>query len=240
MAANPSMKVPETSNRLGKTNSGSHEVQFYNDDFLENAVLAMHSVAPDGTILWANKAELNLLGYTPEEYVGHHISEFHTDPEAIDDILGHLAAHEELQGYKARLQCKDGTIRYVRIHSNTIMENGTFVHTRCFTIDITEHERRARRLAAQHTITRLLAESTSLDDVAEPLLQSICDATECDFATVWLLDNLQQQLHCIKAWTRPGTAFPQLENATNSLTFGKDQGLPGRVWARNEPAWIEN
>ena len=240
MAANPSMKLPQTSNPLRQTNPRSHEIQPYQDDFLENAVLAIHWVAPDGTILWANKAELNLLGYTREEYIGHQIAEFHADQDACDDILRRLTAHEELQGYKARLRCKDGTIRYVRIHSNIFIENGEFVHTRCFTIDITEHERRARRMAAQHTIMRLLAESTSLNDVTEPLLESICNATECDFGTVWLLDDSQQQLRCIKVWTRPGTAFPQFESATTSLSFGKDQGLPGRVWASNEPAWIEN
>ena len=43
-------------------------------DFLENAVVGMHWVAADGTILWANKAELTLLGYKRDEYVGRHIS----------------------------------------------------------------------------------------------------------------------------------------------------------------------
>ncbi|HEX7960060.1 MAG TPA: PAS domain S-box protein [Terriglobales bacterium] len=244
MGANPIMKVPKPSKRVKKDSSGFHEVPFYRDhagltDFLENAVLAMHSVAPDGTILWANKAELSLLGYMPEEYVGHHISEFHADKDAIDDILGSLIAHEEMQGYKARLRCKDGTIRYVRIHSNVLWNDEDFIYSRCFIIDVTDHERRAKRIAAQHTITRLLAESTSLDDVTGPLLESICNASECDFGTVWLLDDLQQQLRCVKSWTRPGTAFPQFENATASLSFGKGQGLPGRVWASNEPAWIE-
>lgn len=245
MAANPSMKVPKPRKRVEKDSSGFHEAHYYRDkaeltDFLENGVLAMHSVAPDGTILWANKAELSLLGYAREEYVGHHISEFHADKDAADDILRRLAAHEELHGYKARLRCKDGTIRYLRIHSNVYTENGAFVHTRCFAIDVTDHERSARRIAAQHTITRLLAESSSLADVTEELLESICNASECDFGTVWLLDDLQQQLRCVKSWTRPGTAFPQLENATSSLTFAKGQGLPGRVWVSNEPAWIEN
>jgi PAS domain S-box-containing protein len=209
-------------------------------DFLENAVLAMHSVAPDGTILWANKAELDLLGYTREEYVGHDISEFHADKDVADDILRRLSSQEELQGYKARLRCKDGTIRYVRIHSNVLREDGDFIRTRCFTIDVTDHERTARRIAAQHTITRLLAESTSLDELTEPLLETICNAAECDFGTVWLLDDLQQRLRCVKQWSRPGTAFPQFENANSSRSFGKGEGLPGRVWASNEPAWIEN
>lgn len=107
-------------------------------DFLENAVVGMHWVAADGTILWANKAELTLLGYERDEYVGRHISEFHADVPVIDDILERLSRNEELHGYEARLRCKDGAIRYVRIDSNVLVRDGQFVHTRCFTTDITE------------------------------------------------------------------------------------------------------
>ena len=56
-------------------------------DFLENAAIAMHWVAEDGTILWANAAELRLLGYSREEYVGRNIADFHADEPAIADIL---------------------------------------------------------------------------------------------------------------------------------------------------------
>jgi PAS domain S-box-containing protein len=54
-------------------------------DFIENASIGLHWVGADGTILWANQAELDLLGYTREEYVGCHIAEFHADGEVIDE-----------------------------------------------------------------------------------------------------------------------------------------------------------
>lgn len=40
------------------------------EEFLENAVLGIHRVDKNGIIRWANPAELDLLGYTREEYVG--------------------------------------------------------------------------------------------------------------------------------------------------------------------------
>jgi PAS domain S-box-containing protein len=120
-------------------------------DFLQNAVIGMHWVAANGTILWANKAELALLGYEADEYIGHHISEFHADRPVVEDILQRLDRKEELHDYEARLRCKDGSIRDVRIDSSVFMRDGSFVHTRCFTIDITEKrriEQAAFRLAA--------------------------------------------------------------------------------------------
>jgi PAS domain S-box-containing protein len=117
-------------------------------DFVENATVALRRVGPDGTILWANQAELDLLGYTREEYVGRHIAEFHIDPGVIEDILRRLADHEELHDYEARLRCKDGSIRHVSISSNVCWKDGQFLHTRCFTRDITE-ERRAKEALAE-------------------------------------------------------------------------------------------
>ena len=73
-------------------------------DFVENASLALHWVGPSGRILWANQAELDLLGCTREEYIGHHIGEFHVDARAIEDILQRLNSRETLREYEARLR----------------------------------------------------------------------------------------------------------------------------------------
>src|SRR5581483_40539 len=39
--------------------------------------------------------------------------------------------------YPARLRCKDGSVRDVLVTSNVFWEDGRFVHTRCFTRDVT-------------------------------------------------------------------------------------------------------
>jgi len=127
-------------------------------DFLEHAVIGMHWVAANGTILWANRAEMELLGYSREEYIGHHISEFHADGPVIEDILQRLGRNEELRGYEARLRHKNGSLRRVRIHSNVFMQDGKFVHTRCFSIDVTEQK------GADEARSRLAAIVDSSDD----------------------------------------------------------------------------
>jgi PAS domain S-box-containing protein len=120
-------------------------------EFFENASEAIHWVGPNGTILRANKAELSMLGYSAEEYVGHDISEFHVDRDHIRNILERLQAGETLHGYPAQMIARDGSIRDVIINSSSYFENGEFVHTRCFTRDVTEDmrtEKALRHLAA--------------------------------------------------------------------------------------------
>jgi PAS domain S-box-containing protein len=110
-------------------------------DFLENAVEGLHKVGADGRVLWANQAELDMLGYEPDQYIGHHIAEFHVDRESIADMLARLGRGEALYDYPARLRARDGSIRHVLVHSNALFEDGELVHTRCFTRDVTERVR---------------------------------------------------------------------------------------------------
>src|SRR4028119_1264345 len=133
-------------------------------DFVENASVGLHWVGPDGTILWANQAELDLLGYTREEYIGHHIAEFHADKDIIDDILVRLTGKQTLHNYEAQLRCKDGTFRYVLINSNVMWEGDTFVHTRCFTRDVTERKQAEESLKLYGLVLESMIEGVSVSD----------------------------------------------------------------------------
>ena len=119
-------------------------------DFIETSTIGLHWVGADGTILWVNQAELDLLGYAREEYVGKNIAEFHADDSVINDMLGRLSRGETLRDYPARLLHQDRSIRHVLINSSVLFEDGEFVHTRCFTRDVTslKQEQEAHRLLA--------------------------------------------------------------------------------------------
>jgi PAS domain S-box-containing protein len=107
-------------------------------DFLENAVIGMHRVGPNGAILWANRAEMQMLGYSRDEYVGRNLAEFHVDRYGLEEILRRLAAGESLRDVPAKLRCKDGSIRHVLISSNALVREGKLVSTRCLTRDVSD------------------------------------------------------------------------------------------------------
>jgi PAS domain S-box-containing protein len=130
-------------------------------DFLENATVGLHWVGPDGTILWANKAEIEMLGYAEEEYVGRNIAEFHVDRDTICDILDRLSRNQALLNYGARLRAKDGSLRHVLISSNVYRENGEFVHTRCFTRDVTDLKRAEMGLRDSEARFRAVVETAT-------------------------------------------------------------------------------
>ena len=123
-------------------------------DFVENAAEGLHRVSGDGTILWANRAELQMLGYTWDDYVGRHIADFHVDADVIGHILATLCAGGTLYDQPARLRCKDGSIKHVVIHSNGHFEDGQLRYTRCFTRDATERHQRDEALAQRDRMLR--------------------------------------------------------------------------------------
>lgn len=126
------------------------ELQYRLDDltdFVEQGAMPLHWVDRHGVIIWANQAELDLLGYTAEEYIGQPISRFHATPEIIADILKRLGNDETLLNYPARLLSKSGAVKQVLINSNVRREHGEFIHTRCFTRDVTAYFEEEKRIA---------------------------------------------------------------------------------------------
>jgi PAS domain S-box-containing protein len=109
-------------------------------DFLDNAPVPIHSVDGNGVIVYANRAELELLGYCADEYVGQPVAAFHVDQAAIADLLDRVGRGETLSDCEAEVRAKDGSIRRVLISSNMMMENGKPVGTRCFMRDVTDRK----------------------------------------------------------------------------------------------------
>lgn len=119
-------------------------------DFLENALEGIQQVGADGVIVWANKALLNLLGYAPEEYAGRPLSEFHVHRQVFEEFWRKLMRREDIYDFPTELRCKDGSSKYVRMHSNGLWEDGQFVSTRCFIRDVTEQKRMEQALCERN------------------------------------------------------------------------------------------
>jgi PAS domain S-box-containing protein len=128
-------------------------------DFVENGTIALHRVGADGRILWVNRAELDLLGYSAEEYVGRPIADFHVDQDVIADILARLGRGEVLHDCEARLRAKDGSIKDVLINSSGLFRDGKFVHSRCFTRDITERRKAEQALRDSERQLKLITDA---------------------------------------------------------------------------------
>ena len=124
-------------------------------DLFQNAPIAMHWLNGDGTVLWANQTELNVLGYTAEEYIGQPIMNFCPDEkELVLEIFKQLGSGNAIADVPVRFRTKDGKLVHLLIDSNVAYnKDGSFGHTRCFIRDDTARKIRDAR-------SKLLLEET--------------------------------------------------------------------------------
>lgn len=208
-------------------------------DFFDNAAVGLHWVGPDGVILRANQAELDLLGYSRDEYVGRNITEFHADQDVIADIMERLARGEVLRDYEARMRCRDGTIKHVLIDSSARFERDRFLHTRCFTRDVTARRRTERRLTIQHALAQTLAEADDLETATHRILEQVCDHLDWHVGALWVI-GADAHIRCYDIYHGQDVNVPQFVAATRNLAFARGEGLPGRVWESGQSVWISD
>ena len=109
-------------------------------DYFQNAPIALHWLSKDGIILWANKTELELLGYPRQEYIGQPISKFaHPHDQAIvREMTQQLDRDKAFHGVSVRFLAKDGNVIYLLIDSKVRYDvSGNFDHSIWFIRDDT-------------------------------------------------------------------------------------------------------
>ena len=99
-------------------------------DFFNKAPIALHWLSSTGHVLWANEAEMNVLGYTAEEYIGQPIMKFCPDePELVLKILKQLGSSKAIKDVPVRFRTKSGAIKHLLIDVGWTTD-GSFGHLR--------------------------------------------------------------------------------------------------------------
>lgn len=109
--------------------------------FLETAVIGMPWLAPDGTILWANRTELEIPGYSAEEYVGRGTADFVPDASAMAEMRRMVLSGETIRGYELPVRSGDGAIGWIRLDATPSIRNGKILQARSFTVEGTASQR---------------------------------------------------------------------------------------------------
>jgi PAS domain S-box-containing protein len=202
---------------------------------IDDAVF-VHDLA--GHILDMNPAACRRLGYTREELL-------RMTTRDIDDPQFATGFEDRLQEQitQGRLSCegchvtKDGRRIPVDINTSVIQIDGKPAVLAVMR-DISARKAAEQRTAVQHAWTRQLAESVTLDEAAPRVLQTVGERLGWDMGTLWLSESGAGRLHCREIWHRNTPEATELAQATEILSFGIGEGLPGRVWEIGEPMWV--
>ena len=87
-------------------------------------------------------------------------------------------------------------------------------------------------------IAGVLGEATSLEEGAPKLLECIGESLGWELGALWSVDADEQVLRCVGFWHVPGIDAKPFEELSRRINFAPGVGLPGRVWAEGQAAWI--
>jgi signal transduction histidine kinase len=123
------------------------------------------------------------------------------------------------------------TIRPLR-GQNGVYQFNAFVH------DITERKKMGQRQNAEHVIVKALAESVTIDEAIQKILQVLCENLNWEVGALWRRDEETHKLHCSETVHLPSPAAEEFIKLTQGAAFNLGEGLVGKAWSRNYPVWI--
>jgi PAS domain S-box-containing protein len=100
------------------------------------------------------------------------------------------------------------------------------------------HRRVERLLTTHYSVTQVLANADTLADAAPRILEAIGESLGWQVAGLWQADRTGTHLWYVDAWCAPGFQAPEFVRLSRETIMPLGVGLPGRVLASGEPAWI--
>ncbi|MBT3354348.1 MAG: PAS domain S-box protein [Candidatus Scalindua sp.] len=198
----------------------------------------------EGSITYWNKAAERMFGYPAEEVTGNKLEQ---------TIIPDRYRDAHIKGFMKFCDTGQGAVIGKTVELSAIRKDNTElpielslssakVGDRWNAIgmirDITKRKKAERRLDAQHAVTQILSESSTLKAVSKNILQVICESLHWEFGEMWLHDRQDDVMRCSELWHISDIEVSEFNKITREISFASGVGLPGRVWASGKPAWI--
>ncbi len=152
-------------------------------DLFENANDIIQSIAPDGSLIYVNRAWRETLGYNEDEVHGLSLLDV-IHPDSVDhcmDIFQRVMKGEKINHVEAVFLSKEGRRVTVEGSINCRFKDGTPLATQGIFRDITEHKRYEEKLEALHRHSDELAKAETLEEIKESTLNALKQTLGYDY-----------------------------------------------------------
>jgi diguanylate cyclase (GGDEF)-like protein/PAS domain S-box-containing protein len=204
-----------------------------------NAVVTMDG---NGVITgWSPQAE-QTFGWSLEEAVGRPLSSTIVPPR-------YREAH--IQGLRRFLMTGEGPVLGKVVDISAIHRDGrefpvelaispavrsddglTFI---AFIRDASARKKAEAVRAMQFAVTRALSESSTMEDAAPRVLETIAGALDLQVGAIWTVDHAADALVLRHRWRAASVVSAEFEEASRGVRMAPGVGLPGRVWQTRAP-----
>jgi PAS domain S-box-containing protein len=184
----------------------------------------------EGVFTYLSPSVEQITGYSVEDWRAHY-SKYMTDHPLNRKVVEYtdetLRSGKQSPPYLVEVRHRDGRRIVLEVNESAYREEGRIAGVVGVARDVTERQRTQERLAAQHAVTRILAEAATLDEAAPRVLQAVGELLGWDEASLWRPDA-EGGLGREEGWRRAGlSAAPS------------DPEFPGRVRKEARPLWSD-
>ena len=220
-------------------------------ELFNNTTDLIHSIAPDGSILYVNQAWENTLGYRKDEL--SHLSIYSLIPtnqqKDFNEKIKTSMEGQKVQGFETELITKQGEQIVVEGNINCEFLNGKPHSIQMFLRDITSRKIKERELEQETKHIKLLQkvaiasnQALSIEEAMQAALKEVCKSfgwsaghffnvsqdypARLESSTIWFLDDLQE--------------FKRFKEITESTDFNTGESIPRKVLDTGKSEWITN
>jgi PAS domain S-box-containing protein len=129
-------------------------------ELVENLSEVIYTAGLDGILTYVSPGVERLLGYTPQEAVGRHVSDF-VHPKAHSSLSARIerVAAGQREANEYRFVTKTGATRWAQSSSQPIIEDGQVIGLQGVLTDITERKQAEERIRQQNEFLTTVIES---------------------------------------------------------------------------------
>lgn len=225
-------ELGQVANSFNKIATAMLSSSAYRQAVVDSAVDGIMTMDEEGTLVSFNPAAERIFGYPGGQIIGQSVRDI--IPPPFEDQYKNVGPGREVVG-----QRKDGSYfpMDLAVGEMRLGDRTTYIG---IARDVTLRRRNENLLAVQHNTTRVLAEANTITEAMPRLLEVIGEGLNWTLGVVWRLDPASQMLRCANVWcpTDRAVEFNDFDALTRKMVYAREMGLPGRVWAREQPVWI--
>lgn len=106
--------------------------------------------------------------------------------------------------------------------------------------EIAERQRAEESIRFLLETTRAIGEAVDFHSALEVILHQVGQTIRWDVGEAWIPDAEGTVLQSVPGWYASNARMESFRSQSEQLTFAKNIGLPGRVWASKQPEWVED
>jgi diguanylate cyclase (GGDEF)-like protein/PAS domain S-box-containing protein len=212
----------------------------------------------DGKVCTSNPSAEQILGLSAEQLVGRSSLDlnWHTTHEDGSPFPGEqhpamvtLRTGEPCRNVVMGISKPDGQLTWISTNAQPLFhpdQSQPYAVVTSFS-DITERREAQKYVQLLQSLALAVGQSLDFSSALEQVLRLVCEATRWNYGEAWLFCSQSNALQCSPAYyinrDQKFDQLPQLDEfraMSEAFSFSPGTGIPGRVWASQQPEWRED